>query len=211
MPHFISIEGSDGAGKTTQATRLVERLKAAGVAVLYIREPGGTPVGEDLRRVLKSGGDINPRSELLMFEAARSEIVEKIIRPALSRGDVVVADRFSDSSVAYQSYGRGLAVAEVRDMNRFATGGLVPDLTILLDMPAHDALGRTADRDKGTAGAQRRFESEPDEFHRRVADGYRKLAEAEPKRWRVLDASLAADQVAAAVWAVVAQRLALRQ
>jgi dTMP kinase len=208
-PLFISIEGPDGAGKTTHATKLVERLKAAGVPALYVREPGGTPAGEELRRILKAGGDITPRAELLMFEAARAEIVEKVIQPTLDRGEVVVADRFADSSLAYQAYGRGLPLEDVRMLNRFATGGLTPDLSILLDVPAGDAALRTAGRDGGAPGPQRRFEQEPEAFHRRVAEGYRRLAEREPARWRVVDATRPVAVVAAAVWAQVAPRLGL--
>jgi dTMP kinase len=206
---FISIEGPDGAGKTTQAMLLVERLKATVARVLYVREPGGTPVGEELRRILKSGGDISPRTELLLFEAARSEIVDKVIRPALARGEVVVADRFSDSSVAYQAYGRGLPGDEVRRLNAFATSGLTPGLTFLLDLAPNVAEARTLDRDARVT-TPRRFESESAEFHRRVSDGYRALAAAEPQRWRVIDASRPPDAIASSIWAQVASRLGLR-
>jgi dTMP kinase len=206
---FISIEGPDGAGKTTQAVLLTERLKAAGARALYVREPGGTPAGEELRRILKSGGDISPRTELLLFEAARAEIVDKVIRPALARGEVVVADRFSDSSVAYQAYGRGLPGDVVRRLNAFATSGLTPGLTFLLDLPQDVAKARTSDRDAGVA-LPRRFEIEPAEFHRRVSNGYRALAAAEPERWRVIDASRPPETIASDIWAHVAASLDLR-
>jgi dTMP kinase len=211
---FISFEGADGAGKSTQAARLIERLNAAGRQALYVREPGGTPVGEELRRILKSGGNIGPRTELLMFEAARAELVEKVIRPALEGGQVVVADRFADSSVAYQAYGRGLPVQEVQALNRAATGGLAPDLTLLLDLPYEAAAARSSGRDRtgqapaGAPGqARRRFEDAPADFHRRVVEGYRAIARAEPKRWAVIDATKPEDDVAEEVWAHVRRRL----
>lgn len=204
---FISIEGADGAGKSTQAARLVEQLTAAGARALAVREPGGTPAGEELRRVLKTGGDISPRTELLMFEAARAEIVERVIRPALSRGEVVVADRFADSSVAYQAYGRGLPAEEVRELNRFATGGLTPDLTVLLDLPFEAAVARASRRNGGSKSGRRRFEHEPAEFHRRVVNGYREMAKAEPARWVVVDARRSVDAVADEVWSLVKARL----
>ncbi len=208
-PLFISFEGADGAGKSTQAALLSERLKASGVRVLSVREPGGTPVGEVLRNALKSGGDISSRTELLLFEAARAELVEKVIGPALAGGGVVIADRFADSSVAYQAHGRGLRTADVARLNRFATGGLVPDITFLLDLPVERASERAAGRDQGPGSSRRRFEAEPATFHRKVISGYRRMARAAPERWVTIDATRPTDQVADEIWAHVRRRLSL--
>jgi dTMP kinase len=203
---FISFEGADGAGKSTQAQLLVRRLSESGRAARYVREPGGTPAGEELRRILKTGGDLAPRAELMMFGAARAELVEKVIRPALGNGEVVVADRFADSSTAYQAYGRGLPIEEVKALNRIATGGVWPDVTFLLDISVEDAAARYTGRDGSTPGA-RRFEDATADFHRRVVEGYRAIAKAEPRRWVVVDAAKSVDAVAAAIWRSVEPRL----
>jgi dTMP kinase len=202
---FISFEGADGAGKTTQAALLVSRLAAAGHRALAVREPGGTPAGEALRQVLKAASGLSPLAELLMFEAARVELVEKVVRPALSGGAVVVADRFSDSSIAYQGYGRGLTIHEVERLNHLATSGLKPDVTVLLDIPAELAVARTSGRDRGSTRTG--FETEAIEFHRRVIEGYRALALKEPGRWEVIDGSAGESTVAEAVWRKIAGRL----
>ena len=213
MGRLISIEGGDGAGKSTQAARLKRRLERAGVDVVLLREPGGTPLGEELRRWLKGTEVSNPWAELFLFEAARAELVRVAIGPALERGSTVVVDRFADSSTAYQGYGRGLPVHEVQAANRMAAGGLTPDLTVLLDMPPDAALARLTES-AGAGGradpaAERRFEEEPVEFHERVADGFRQLAAAEPARWLVVDASLPREEIAGAVWARVSTLLGL--
>ena len=214
MSLFLSIEGGDGAGKSTQAGLLMTRLKAAGVDALLAHEPGGTAFGEQVRRLVKGAAPRSPMSELFLFEAARAQLVRDVIRPALDAGRVVVTDRYADSSVAYQGYGRGLDLDEVRALNRAATGGLTPDATVLLEIAPERALARV-DGSDGAGGRaddpdQARFEREPLEFHRRVADGFRALASEEPERWFVVDASASPDRVAEKVWAIVSHLLEIR-
>ena len=173
---FVTLEGIDRSGKSTQARLLAEALGPDAVAV---REPGGTEVGERVRELVK-GPSPSPRAEALLFAAARAQLVSEVIVPALDRGLVVVCDRFLDSSLAYQGAARGLGVDAVRAINRFGIGALVPDLTVLLDIPPADAARRT--------GAVDRFEAEGVEFQERVLEAFRALAQAEPQRWRVVDA-----------------------
>ena len=196
---LITFEGGDGVGKSTQASRLVDRLTELGVSPLHLREPGGTPVGEAVRRMVKGEADPAPRTELLLFEAARAELVERVITPALKEGRAVVLDRFSDSSIAYQGYGRGIDLDEVRSLNDIATGGLTPDLTVLIDVPLEHAVERASGRD-GSDANDRRFENQPTDFHRRVLDGFRKMAEEDPGRWLVVDGTGGEDDIAEAVW-----------
>lgn len=192
LPHglpglFIALEGGDGAGKSTQAALLCQALESAGHAVVRTREPGGTPIGEKLRSlVLDHGhGEIDARTEALMFAASRSAHVHQVIVPALERGDVVVCDRFIDSSVAYQGAGRGLGARAVLDVNLWATDGLRPDLTVLLDVdPAEGRNRRTTG-----AAAEDRLESEPDVFHASIRAAFLDLARADPARYLVLAAS----------------------
>ena len=211
MGPLISIEGGDGAGKTTQAGLLVERLRAAGLDAELVREPGGTPAGEEIRRIVKMDAQPAPLTEMLLFQAARAELVESVIRPQMERDAVVVTDRFTDSSLAYQGYGRGIDLDVVRDLNRIATGGLTPDLTVLLDVTPSTALARLGDGASGrnNPAGERGFEMLPLEFHHRVAEGYRELAAAEPERWFVIDASRPPDVVAERVWAAVGGALDL--
>jgi dTMP kinase len=187
---FIAFEGGEGAGKSTQEGRLAQALEAAGRTVLRTREPGGTPAGEAIRHVLLSPDfdGLDPRAEALLFAAARGEHVARVIRPALERGDVVICDRYLDSSVAYQGFGRDLGVERVRDLSLWATRDLIPDLTVVLDIDPAVGLSRFATRD--------RLESEPLEYHRAVRAGFLALAAAEPERYVVVDASLPADDVA---------------
>jgi dTMP kinase len=211
---FLSIEGGDGAGKSTQAELLMTRLKATGVNALLVHEPGGTDFGEHVRRLVKGDVPRSPMSELFLFEAARAQLVQEVIRPALDSGQVVVTDRYADSSITYQGYGRGLDLADVRALNHVATGGLMPDATVLLDIPPDRALARV-DGSDGSGGRsddpeQARFEREPLEFHQRVAEGFRTLASEEPGRWFVVDASAQPDRVAEKVWAIVSNLLVLR-
>ena len=213
---LITLEGGDGAGKTTQATRLADRIRATGRECLLVREPGGTPVGEEVRRIVKSSMERTPRTELLLFESARAELVDTVIKPALQNGTFVVADRFADSSIAYQGYGRGLDIAEVQALNSFATGGLVPDLTVLLDIEVTAGLARSGGRDAvarnsgGSGYDGEQFERQPGSFHERLADGFRELAKREPGRWRVVDATGKPEAVSEAVWSVVAQAFSLQ-
>jgi dTMP kinase len=190
---FVAIEGIDRAGKTTQAGLLCEALGDVAVAV---REPGGTSLGERVREILKDPGiEITPESEALLFAAARAELVARVIRPALADDRVVVSDRFLASSLAYQGSARGLGVEEVARINRWATGGLVPDLSVLLWIEPQVAAERRGERD--------RFEDEGAELQRRVFDAYWELAAAEPERWRRIDAARPPEEVHADVLAAV--------
>ena len=209
MSRLISFEGGDGAGKTTQAALLVERLGFAGKDAVLVREPGGTPLGERLRPLIKGEAPASPMAELLMFEAARAELVQEVIRPALDAGTIVVTDRFYDSTTAYQGFGRGMDMEIIENLNRIATGGLEPHITLLLDIEPADALARVGSQLGAQPGKridpsdQQRFEEQPLEFHERVAEGYRTLAREEPSRWFVIDASRPVDQIAERVWSVV--------
>jgi dTMP kinase len=196
---FVTLEGPDGAGKTTQAERLRERASGAGFDVVLTREPGGTPAGERIREVLLHGGKLDPRTDALLFNAARAQLVADVIRPALDRGAIVISTRFADSTLAYQGHGAGLPLGELRALERFATDGLKPDLTILLDLPVDVGLARK--------GAElTRFETDFDvDFHRRVRDGFLALAAADPGRFAVVDASQPPADVAVAVAAAAAR------
>lgn len=195
---FITLEGPDGAGKSVQATRLAGALRAVGQVVTLTREPGGTPLGERIRGLLLSGGEA-PRtalSDALLFNAARSQLVRDVILPALAGGETVICDRFADSTLAYQGYGSGVDQDSLRTLERLATGGLRPDVVILLDVPVSVGLARRAG---GSPGELTRFERSPHHdrsFHERVRQGYLTLAAADPERWRVVDAT--ADPAAVA-------------
>ena len=190
---FVTFEGIDRSGKTTQARLLCEAL---GAAALGVREPGGTPAGERVRDLLKDASvPLGPEAEALLFAAARAELVERVIRPALEDGRVVVSDRFLDSSLAYQGDARGLGIDEVEAINRFATGGLVPDLTFLLELDAETAARRAGERD--------RFEDEGAALQQAVLEAYEQLVGAHPARWRRLDATRSPEQVHADVLAEV--------
>jgi dTMP kinase len=189
---FVTFEGIDRSGKTTQARMLCDAL---GEAALAVREPGGTDLGERVRALVKGEAPMSARSEALLFAAARALLVGDVIRPALERGLVVVSDRYVDSSLAYQGAARGLGVEEVARVNEWATGGLVPDLTFLLELAPGAAGARAGEAD--------RFEDEGAALQARVADAYAALAEAQPGRWRRVDASRAPDEVHAEVLAAV--------
>ncbi len=185
---FITIEGVEGSGKSTLVGRLAASLRAEGQDVVLTAEPGGDRVAEQIRKLLlDSANTISERAELLLFEAARAQHVNKVILPALERGAIVICDRFADSSLAYQGYARGIDLAVVRTLNDFATRGLTPNVTILLDLPAEVGLNRTKMTD--------RFSSEGIEFHNAVREGYLTLAAEEPDRFVVIDASKPIDEV----------------
>ena len=226
MALFVSFEGGEGSGKTTQLELLCERLEQSGRRVLPIKEPGTTPLGLHVRELVKGrrlggqtgGQTISRGAELFLFLAARAELTAKVLRQVSEEDDVViVADRYADSTVAYQGYGRRMPVAAVEEMNRLATGGVVPQLTLLLDCPPEVGLRRVGDvqmslpmdveeeQEVWAPGRMdeedsRRFEDEPLEFHRRIRSGYRALAGKEPDRWRVIDATPSIDVVHEQVW-----------
>ncbi|MDO8382689.1 MAG: dTMP kinase [Microbacterium sp.] len=193
---WVTLEGGDGAGKTTQAALLQEWLEASGRVVVRTREPGGTEVGVLIRDiVLHHRGEVAPRAEALLYAADRAQHVQTLVVPALERGDVVVQDRYLDSSVAYQGAGRVLDATEVRDLSLWATGGELPDVTILLDLDPAAARARLDADDKPFD----RLEAEREDFHARVRTAFLDLASAEPERFLVLDATLPAAELAARV------------
>jgi dTMP kinase len=198
---FIALEGVDGSGKSTVAKRLVLTLQAASRPAILTREPGGTAIGEQIRTVLLGGASSSmlPTTEMLLFAAARAQLVGEVIEPALEEGLVVVSDRFSDSSLAYQWGARCLEKENVIQAQNIATGGLEPDLKILLDVPVEKALKRRM----AVADELNRLDREVVEFHRRVREAYHLLAEADPERWRVIDADRDEDDVWSEVWKAV--------
>jgi dTMP kinase len=199
---FITLEGPDGSGKTAQAERLRVAIAASGREAILVREPGGTPAGERIRAILmdrhESSVHLTQRADALLFMAARAQLVETVIRPALERGAVVISDRYLDSTLAYQGFGGQLGVEELLPVGRFATGGLRPDLTILFDVPVEVGLARKS------AAETTRFEAHFDRaYHERVRAGYLALAAAEPDRWVLVDASAPEQDVLDAARAVI--------
>lgn len=202
---FLTFEGGDGSGKSTQAALLEAWLHEQGRTVVRTREPGGTDVGDEIREiVLHRRGHIAPRAEALLYAADRAHHVSTVVRPALERGDVVVQDRYLDSSVAYQGLGRELAAGEIRDLSLWAVEGLLPDVTVLLDVDV--ATGRSRLDDSRTR--YDRLEAEASDFHSRVRDAYLALAAAEPERFLVLDATLPVDELAGLIRSRVSELLA---
>lgn len=205
---FLSFEGTEGCGKSTQIALLREQLEAAGQRVLLVREPGGTALGEAVRALLLSppgeGPTLTPASELLLFAASRAQLVREVIQPALEEGSVVIADRFLDSTTVYQGFGRGLDLIAVSQINAFAAGSVRPDLTFLLDMDAAEAHDRARQRSSGKLD---RMESEPMEFYEKIRHGYLLLAREEKQRFRVLDATQPPEALATLVWHEVQPRL----
>ncbi|MDF1553321.1 MAG: dTMP kinase [Deferrisomatales bacterium] len=203
---FLTLEGGEGTGKTTQLDLLAKQLRALGRNVLLTREPGGTALGARLRELLVRHSDDPPVpiSELLLYAADRAHHVATVVRPALEAGAVVLCDRYADATLAYQGYGRGLDLEAVVTLNGLATGGLWPHRTVLLDLPPEQGVRRSLERQAGSHGPrEERFEAEALGFHRRVRDGYRAIAAAEPERVRVVLAHGNPAQVAARVWAAV--------
>lgn len=196
MALFITFEGGEGCGKSTQARALYRRLSKSGVPVLLTHEPGGTPLGERARRHLKQANKspISPLAELFLVAASRAQLVEEVIRPSLDRDITVICDRYTDSTVAYQGYGRGIDLGIVRTVNTIATGGLSPDYIVLLDVPVDVGLAR-----KKGAGRDR-FESEELTFHERVRQGYLAMARADARRWLVLDGTSPVKETRDRIW-----------
>lgn len=203
---FITFEGPEGGGKTTQAQKLIDRLKADGLEVLYTREPGGTPTGEAIRDILQhntTGEPIHPATEVLLFAASRAQLVAHVILPALDRGAWVVCDRFADSTTAYQGYGRGFDIEQMIAINSFAIGSAMPDLTLLLDIDLDEGFRRITDRHRQKSTPLDRIEQEAREFHDRVRHGYLELAERWPDRFRIIDGMGNPDEVATTIWDMI--------
>ena len=194
MGIFIVFEGGEGSGKSTQARHLYRRLHRQSYPSLLTREPGGTMLGERVRRILKRGVSIEPRAWLFLFSAARTQLLEEVVRPALARGEVVVCDRYVSSTIAYQGYGHGLNLEMVSMVTEAATQGLRPDVVVLLDAAPDVGLKRRAERGRD------RFEAESVEFHERVREGYLEQAKGESERWLVVDATLPRERVAEVIW-----------
>ncbi|HEX6290391.1 MAG TPA: dTMP kinase [Herpetosiphonaceae bacterium] len=219
MGLFITFEGPEGSGKSTQARRLYERLSAEGYPVTATREPGGTPISDLIRRILLDlrNAEMDPTTETLLFSAARAQHVAERIRPYLDLGGIVVCDRFADSMLAYQGFGSGRDLSELRTLTRIATGGLRPDITFYLDLPAEEGLERKrrAAQRANTASPLspktptveplewNRLDARDLAYHERVRDGFHELVKLEPERWRVLDAHLPMDQLAEHIWQAV--------
>ena len=199
---FITFEGGEGCGKSTQITRLKEALEREGVEVVLTREPDGTWLSEEIRHLIKDQMTDPPcdRSELLLFLAARAQLVKNVIRPALEVGKWVLSDRFSDSTLAYQGYGRGLPLGDLRQMNDFACDGLKPDLTLLLDVDPEVSRARMRRREVATATTADRIEKAGEEFHLRLRTGFAALAKAEPERIVTIDANGTLEEVWEDVW-----------
>jgi len=199
---FITFEGGEGCGKSTQSRLLLKRLEQQNVPVILTHEPGGTALGNELRRTLKRKRDssISPHAELFLLAASRAQLVAEVIHPALEEGKVVICDRFTHSTMVYQGYGRGLDFTAIKMVNNMATGYLNPDLIIFLDISPEQGLARKQ-------SLKDRFELEDLSFHRRVREGYLKMAAAEPDRWLVIDASLPKGKIAEFIWDRVSQLL----
>ena len=206
MSLFITFEGPEGSGKTTQIKRLTEHLRGRGCDVLTVREPGGTPISEQIRAVLHSlnNREMQPRTEILLYCAARAQLVGQVIRPHLQSGGVVLCDRYADSTLAYQGYGRRLDLQTLRMILDFATGGLAPDLTLYLDIDVEAGLKR-----KKIGGDEwNRMDDLDVEFYRRVRNGYLQMVGQDPARWVVVDAARSEETIAQEIWERVKKRLA---
>ena len=212
MIRFITFEGGDGTGKSTQLQALEHRLSGDGKPCLSTREPGGTSLGILVRQILLEVGKqpITSPTELFLYLADRAQHIQEVVAPALARGNIVLCDRHTDSTLAYQGYGRGIDIGLLRRLNNMASGGIKPDLTFLFDCPVEIALSRTAARQFPTAPNARRedrFEREELEFHERVRAGFLELAGAEPKRFRIIDASRSVAEVSHEIQAIVDREL----
>lgn len=199
MGLFVTMEGPDGSGKSLQLTRLQERLTKAGYQVTVSREPGGTPIGEQIRKVILDPANkaMDPVTEALLYAASRAQHVAEKIRPALSRGDIVLLDRFTDSSCVYQGIGRGLGVSQIEAVNAYATGGLTPDLTLILYIDYEEGLRR---KERQAGHQMDRLEEQSEDFYRKVNEGYREMARRHPERIVLLDGALDVDTVSLEIW-----------
>lgn len=200
---FFTFEGGDGCGKSTQMRLLAERLRGEGRSVLETVEPGGTRIGEQIRRILldSANQELRATPELLLYFASRAQNVEELILPALDEGTIVLSDRFTDSSMAYQGYGRGLGEDAVLALDRIACHGLMPDMTILIDIDIETSLARA--RERNLSHTETRMDEQALEFHHRVRQAYKRMAGREPRRFRVIDGRASVETVAAAVWEAV--------
>lgn len=206
---FITFEGPEGSGKTSQIAALAEFLKSIRLPVLTTREPGGTPIGDEIRSVLMGlkNTDMRPRAEILLFQASRAQLVDQVIRPGLEEGRIILSDRYADSTLAYQGYGYQLfSVDELKPIIRFATGGLIPDLTLLLDVDIHVGLER-----RMKEGGWNRMDAYDCDFHQRVREGFIRLAENEPERWVTIDASQPFERVQEEIRVVILSALGLTE
>ncbi|MDX1613945.1 MAG: dTMP kinase [Candidatus Promineifilaceae bacterium] len=206
---LITFEGSEGSGKSTQIEMLARFLRERGHRVTTTREPGGTRIGEQVRHCLHhvDHQEMAPASEALLYSASRAQLVAEVIRPALADGHIVLSDRYSDSTLAYQGYGRGLDLVALETITHFATGGLRPDLTLFLDVDVRQGLARRND----SASEINRMDMQTEAFYQRVRDGYLELMRQDPARWRIVDASLPVEQVQRLIRRVVLQQLGAEQ
>jgi len=210
---FITFEGSEGCGKSTQVKRLAARLEREGLPFLLTREPGGTPIGEKIRGLLQfapESASMRAETELLLFEASRSQLVREVIEPALQRGQLVISDRFFDSTTVYQGVARKLEPKVVEQMNRFAVGECIPDVTFLLDVDVATARARMLRRVRPIAALDR-MEQEPVEFYERVCIAYRELAAREKGRLQLIDGSRSAEEVEAEIWQAIQSKIENRK
>ena len=194
MSLFITFEGGEGSGKSYQTRALYRRLSRLGIPTVHAHEPGGTTLGDKISRLVKHGGVIPPQTELLLFAASRAQMLTEVIRPSLNEGKVVICDRYSESTLSYQGYGRGLSLNTINSINSLATGGLRPNLIILLDIDPVMGLARK------NAKESDRFQRETLEFHQRIRDGYLQMADAKPHLWLVIDATLPRREITHIIW-----------
>lgn len=206
---FITLEGPDGSGKSTQARWLFDQLKKDGYHAVFTREPGGTEISDQVRSILMNmkNKQMFPRTEILLFCSARAQLVEQLIKPALAAGKIVISDRYADSTLAYQGFGHGFDIGKLTELLQFTTGGLWPDLTLLLDLPAESGLQRRlSNQDEWN-----RMDDYQLEFHQRVRSGYLSLAAAQPDRWVVIDADRSREEVNAELYSVICERIGMHR
>jgi dTMP kinase len=205
MSLFITFEGGEGSGKSLQTRSLQRKLNRLGIPVVLVHEPGCTPLGERLTRLLKWGqsANVSPLTEVMLFNASRTELLEEVVRPALKACKIVVCDRYTDSTIAYQGYGRKIEIDTIKNINEVATGALKPDLTVLLDIPVSEGFARKTGQEPD------RFEKEARAFHQKVRKGYLQLAGEEPQRWLVIDAMLPKEKIEQIIWERVSSLLSI--